>query len=67
MFGGDGWTNDVPEEDRVAWKLSSVPVVWMNHPRNVGPRGYRDASIETAASVIGRHLSARTDVGRTAS
>ena len=40
VFGDEGWTNDVPEEDRVAWKLAPVPVIWMNHPRNMGPKGY---------------------------
>ncbi len=57
VFGDSGWTNDVPQEDRVAWKLAPMPVIWMNHPRNMGQAGYRDASVKTAVSVISSHIS----------
>ena len=57
MFGETGWEQDVPEKDRVAWKLAPMPVVWMNHPRRMGPSGYLEASIQTAVNVIGGYLS----------
>ena len=60
VFGQTGWTNDVPEEDRVAWKLTPLPVIWMNHPRNMGPSGYRKGSVKTAVKVICEAYAQRT-------
>lgn len=60
VFGRDGWTNDVPEADRVAWKRAPMPVIWMNHPRRPGGPGYRAAAVETAVRVIGKHMSLDT-------
>lgn len=57
VFGRDGWTQDLPSEDRVAHKtLAGRPIVWMNHPRNPGPAGYRRASVELAVCLICRRL-----------
>ena len=56
VFGDAGWKNDLPTEDRVAWKPGPTSVIWMNHPRHMGPTGYREGSIEKAIEVIGTHL-----------
>jgi len=53
VFGPEGWTQDVPSEDRVAHKVvMGRPIVWMNHPRNPGPAGYRKESVRLAIQLI---------------
>lgn len=57
VFGREGWTQDVPSDDRVAHKVEKGrPIVWMNHPRNPGPAGYRKASVKLAIQLIVDHL-----------
>jgi hypothetical protein len=51
IFGKDDWEFDTKEKDRVAWKTLGRPIIWMNHPRNMGPSSYRAASIAKAVDL----------------
>lgn len=53
VFGAGGWKQDMPSADRVAYKtLAGRPIVWMNHPRRPGGRGYLAASVKLAVTLI---------------
>jgi hypothetical protein len=52
VFGADGWTQDVPDCDRVAFKTTPRTVIWGNHPRKRVPAGYRKATVKLAVELI---------------
>ncbi len=51
---GDDWSQDVPDADRIAYKLdarSGAAVVWTNHPQGMTPEGMR-ALVQTSAAEL---------------
>jgi hypothetical protein len=67
VFGADGWAQDVPDCNRVAFKTTPRAVIWGNHPRNMGPAGYRKATVKLAVELISEAVRRAEAIdGRTA-
>jgi hypothetical protein len=53
VFGADKWEFDTPAKDCVAFKYyQKIPVIWMNHPRVPGKKGYLEKSIDFSINKI---------------